>query len=63
MAQTRTRVLASKTAAALDLPPVFRLVTLREAGNAFAHAKTLPPRKAPARWCGCAALIWSNSPS
>src|SRR6186997_3062840 len=26
-------------ATALDLPPAFRLVTLREVGNAFAHAK------------------------
>ena len=52
MAQTRTRVLASKTAASLDLPPVFRLVTLREAGNAFAHAKTIAAKE------GAGTLVW-----
>ena len=45
MVQTRTRVLASKTAAALDLPPLFRLVTLREAGNAFTHAKSIAAKE------------------
>ncbi len=30
-------------ARALDLPPPFRLVTLREAGDAFAHACTIAP--------------------
>ncbi len=52
MAQTRTRVLASKTAAALDLPPVFRLATLREAGNAFAHAKSIAAEE------GAGTLVW-----
>lgn len=52
MVQTRTRVLASKTAAALDLPPVFRLVTLREAGNAFAHAKAIAAKE------GAGTLVW-----
>jgi hypothetical protein len=35
----------SRTAAApaLDLPPPFRLVTLREVGDAFAHAKAIAP--------------------
>ena len=28
-------------AAPLDLPPPFRLVTLREAGDAFAHARSI----------------------
>jgi hypothetical protein len=35
---TETR-LNTPFAAALDLPPAFRLVTLREVGDAFAHAK------------------------
>jgi len=52
MVQTRTRVLASKTAAALDLPPVFRLVTLREAGNAFDHAKRIAAKE------GAGTLVW-----
>lgn len=52
MVQTRTRVLASKTAAALDLPPVFRLVTLREAGNAFSHAKRIAAKE------GAGTLVW-----
>jgi hypothetical protein len=30
-----------RSKAALDLPPPFRLVTLREVGDAFAHAKTV----------------------
>ena len=30
---------------ALDLPPPFRLVTLREVGDAFAHAKTVAPEE------------------
>ncbi len=34
---TRTRI-SSSTASAIALPPPFRLVTLREAGDAFAHA-------------------------
>ncbi len=36
---TRTRI-ASATAPAIELPPPFRLVTLREVGDAFAHATT-----------------------
>ncbi len=52
MVQTRTRVLASKTAAALDLPPLFRLVTLREAGNAFTHAKSIAAKE------GAGTLVW-----
>jgi hypothetical protein len=37
---TRSRT-HSPTEPALDLPPPFRLVTLREVGDAFAHAKTI----------------------
>ena len=37
---TRSRT-HSPTKPALDLPPPFRLVTLREVGDAFAHAKTV----------------------
>jgi hypothetical protein len=36
----RTRLRAKP---ALDLPPPFRLVTLREVGDAFAHAQTVAP--------------------
>ena len=36
--QSRSRTTA---APALDLPPPFRLVTLREVGDAFAHAKAI----------------------
>jgi hypothetical protein len=32
-------------APALDLPPPFRLVTLREVGDAFAHAKTIASKE------------------
>ncbi len=35
---SRTR---TSPAPALDLPPPFRLVTLREVGDAFAHAKAI----------------------
>jgi biotin-(acetyl-CoA carboxylase) ligase len=38
--ETRTR-LRTPFAPALDLPPPFRLVTLREVGDAFAHAVTV----------------------
>ena len=31
--------------AALDLPPVYRLVTLREVGDAFAHAQAIAPQE------------------
>src|SRR5262245_59645223 len=37
---TRSRMRAP-TKPALDLPPPFRLVTLREVGDAFAHAKAI----------------------
>jgi biotin-(acetyl-CoA carboxylase) ligase len=37
---TRSRIRASG-APPLDLPPAYRLVTLREVGDAFAHAKTV----------------------
>jgi biotin-(acetyl-CoA carboxylase) ligase len=37
---TRTRI-SSPAAPDLELPPPFRLVTLREVGNAFAHARTI----------------------
>jgi hypothetical protein len=30
---------------ALDLPPAYRLVTLREVGDAFAHAQTIAPQE------------------
>jgi hypothetical protein len=33
----------ARSPAALDLPPPFRLVTLREVGDAFAHAKAIAP--------------------
>ena len=35
----KTRMRSGKAAPALDLPPPFRLVTLREVGDAFAHAQ------------------------
>jgi biotin-(acetyl-CoA carboxylase) ligase len=38
--ETRSR-LRTPFASKLDLPPPFRLVTLREAGDAFAHATTI----------------------
>lgn len=31
--------------AALDLPPLYRLVTLREVGDAFAHAQAIAPQE------------------
>jgi hypothetical protein len=36
----------------LDLPPVFREVMLREAGNAFAHAQKIAPE------AGAGTLVW-----
>jgi hypothetical protein len=42
MSQHRTRLRAKP---ALDLPPPFRLVTLREVGDAFAHAKQVAPEE------------------
>src|SRR6202521_15690 len=38
--ETKSR-LRTAFARALDLPPPFRLVTLREVGDAFAHAKAI----------------------
>src|SRR5262249_50690495 len=38
--ETRSRI-RTPYAAALDLPPPFRLVTLREVGDAFAHATAI----------------------
>jgi hypothetical protein len=35
----------SRPTAALDLPPPFRLVTLREVGDAFAHATAIAPQE------------------
>jgi biotin-(acetyl-CoA carboxylase) ligase len=51
MAQTKTRVLAPK-APTLDLPPLFRAVPLREAGNAFAHAKVIAAKE------GAGTIVW-----
>lgn len=39
---------------ALDLPPLFRLVTLREAGDAFDHAKKIAPKE------GAGTLVWAR---
>ncbi len=36
----------------LDLPPAFRLVTLREAGDAFQHAMEIAPKE------GAGTLVW-----
>ena len=49
--ETRSRI-RTPYAAALDLPPPFRLVTLREAGDAFAHAITI------AAEAGAGTLVW-----
>ncbi len=47
---TRTRLNAT-LGTALDLPPGFNLVTLREVGDAFAHGQgPCGPSLAPARW-------------
>jgi hypothetical protein len=48
---TRSRV-RTPYAAALDLPPPFSLVTLREVGDAFAHATTI------AAEAGAGTLVW-----
>ena len=59
--ETRPRTSAKP---ALDLPPPFRLVTLREVGDAFAHAtERRGARRAPARWSMSAASISPNSRS
>lgn len=40
----------------LDLPPLYREVRLREAGDAFAHACAIAPE------AGAGTLVWSRSP-
>ena len=42
----------SPHAAALDLPPLFRLVTLREVGDAFVHAQAIATEE------GAGTLVW-----
>jgi biotin-(acetyl-CoA carboxylase) ligase len=49
--ETRSRI-RTPYAAALDLPPPFRLVTLREVGDAFAHATAI------AAEAGAGTLVW-----
>jgi Biotin/lipoate A/B protein ligase family len=49
--ETRTRV-RTPYAQALDLPPLFRLVTLREMGDAFAHAQAVAASE------GAGTLVW-----
>src|SRR5262245_39881117 len=49
--ETRSRI-RTPYAAALDLPPPFRLVTLREVGDAFAHATVI------AAEAGAGTLVW-----
>src|SRR5262245_18989358 len=49
--ETRSRI-RTPYAAALDLPPPFRLVTLREVGDAFAHATAI------ASEAGAGTLVW-----
>src|SRR5215216_306880 len=49
--ETRSR-LRTPYAAALNLPPPFRLVTLREVGDAFAHATAI------AAEAGAGTLVW-----
>jgi hypothetical protein len=49
--ETRSRIRAPY-AATLDLPPPFRLVTLREVGDAFAHAISIAPE------AGAGTLTW-----
>jgi hypothetical protein len=49
--ETRSRI-RTPYAAALDLPPPFRPVTLREAGDAFAHATAI------AAEAGAGTLVW-----
>src|SRR5215468_10706202 len=48
---TRSRIRAPY-ATVLDLPPPFRLLTLREAGDAFAHAMSIAPE------AGAGTLVW-----
>ena len=47
--RSRVRTPAAPT---LDLPPVYRLITLREVGDAFAHAKAVAPTE------GAGTLVW-----
>ena len=42
-----------RTADALDLPPAFKLITVREAGDAFRHATRLPEKAA-------GTLVWAR---
>ena len=49
--ETRSRI-RTPYATALDLPPPFRLVTLREVGDAFAHATAI------AAEAGAGTLVW-----
>jgi hypothetical protein len=49
--ETRSRI-RTPYAAALDLPPPYRLVTLREVGDAFAHATSI------AAEAGAGTLVW-----
>ncbi len=49
--ETRARM-RSPLAPALDLPPPFRLVTLRELGDAFAHARSIAAAE------GAGTLVW-----
>lgn len=47
-----TRRMHSPYTPALDLPPAFRLVTLREAGDAFSHAMQIAAKE------GAGTLVW-----
>jgi len=47
----RTRI-HDKYGPDLDLPPPFRLVTMREAGHAFGHAQKIAPKE------GAGTLVW-----
>jgi biotin-(acetyl-CoA carboxylase) ligase len=49
--ETRSRIRAPY-ATVLDLPPPFRLLTLREAGDAFRHAMSIAPE------AGAGTLVW-----
>jgi biotin-(acetyl-CoA carboxylase) ligase len=52
MATTVRRRIHTKTEIDVHLPPVFRPVTLREAGRAFEHAKKIAAKE------GAGALVW-----
>jgi biotin-(acetyl-CoA carboxylase) ligase len=49
--EARTRI-REKYAGEIDLPPLFRLVTLREAGDAFVHAQQIAAKS------GAGTLVW-----